>query len=111
MKNYENFLAKDLKDQFFGMNIKQKVRRKIWQINIDTFLNRILLELIDYFVLIYSNKDGNAQRIKTPRYYLPKGIIRNYNVIINWKNFYNQQVSSNINDMKKLGKIILLDVY
>ena len=28
-QNYQNFLAKDLKDQFTGMNIKQKVRIKI----------------------------------------------------------------------------------
>ena len=27
IKNYQNFLAKDLKDQFIGMNIK-KVRKK-----------------------------------------------------------------------------------
>ena len=28
-KNYQNFLAKDLKDQFIRMNIKQKMRTKI----------------------------------------------------------------------------------
>ena len=27
-QNYQNFLAKDLKDQFVWMNIKQKVKRK-----------------------------------------------------------------------------------
>ena len=26
--NYQNVLAKDLKDQFIGINIKQKVRKK-----------------------------------------------------------------------------------
>ena len=43
IKNYQ-----DLKDQFFGINIKQKVRRKMRQMNIDIFSNQILLELIDF---------------------------------------------------------------
>ena len=50
IKNYQNFLAKDLKDQFIGMNLKQKGSRKIRPINIDTFWNQILLELIDYLL-------------------------------------------------------------
>ena len=39
-KNYQN-LPKDLKDQFTGMNIKQKVRLKIQQMNIDIFSKEI----------------------------------------------------------------------
>ena len=54
--------------------------------NIDIFLNQILLELID-FVLVYANQDVNSKRFKTRRYYLPKDIIKNSNVIINGKNF------------------------
>ena len=37
IKNYQNFQAKDLKDQFIGMNIKQKVRIKTRHTNIDIF--------------------------------------------------------------------------
>ena len=33
IKNYQNFLAKDLKDEFVGMIIKQKVRAKTQQMN------------------------------------------------------------------------------
>ena len=51
IKNYQNLLAKDLKDQFIGMNIKQKVRIKIQQMNIDIFLKQTLLVLIDCFDL------------------------------------------------------------
>ena len=47
-KKRSNFLAKHLKDQFIWMNMKQKVRIKIQQINKDTFSNQILLEVIDY---------------------------------------------------------------
>ena len=42
-----NILVKNLKDQFIGMNIKQKVRVKTQQTNRDIFSNQILLELID----------------------------------------------------------------
>ena len=44
IKNYENFLAKNLKDQCIRMNIKQKVRIKIQQASIDIFLNEALQE-------------------------------------------------------------------
>ena len=45
------------------------------QMNIDIFWNHTLLELIDYI---------------TRRYYLTKGIIDNYKVVINGKIFYDQ---------------------
>ena len=47
IKNYKNLLAKDLKDLYIGMNKKQKVKIKIWQISIDIFLNQTLWGLID----------------------------------------------------------------
>ena len=48
------------------------------------------------FVLVYSNQDNNAKRFKTRRYYLPKVVIDNYNVIINGKNVYDQAIDSDI---------------
>ena len=48
IKNYQSFLAKDLKKQFIRLNLKQNVRIKIRQMNIDIFLNQIFLEPIDY---------------------------------------------------------------
>ena len=47
IENYQNFLVQELNDQFIGMNINQKVRIKLQQINLDIFSNQILLELID----------------------------------------------------------------
>ena len=44
-RNYQNFIAKDLKDQCIGMIIKQKVRITIGQKNIDIFWNQTLKEL------------------------------------------------------------------
>ena len=39
IKNYQNFLAKDLEDQYIKMNIKEKVKINIKQMNIDSFSN------------------------------------------------------------------------
>ena len=47
--------------------------------NKDIFLNQIL------FPLVYTNQNIESKRLKIPRYYLPKRIIDNYNVIINGK--------------------------
>ena len=68
------------------------MRIKIWQINLDIFPNQILLESIfagvnRLFILIYTNQDDNSKRFKGKIYYLLKGIIKNYDVIINGKTF------------------------
>ena len=42
-KNYQNFLGKDLKDQFIGMHIRQKLKIKAQRMNIGMFLKHILL--------------------------------------------------------------------
>ena len=42
IKNYENFLEKDLKDLYIGINIKQNLRMKIQQMSIDIFRNQTL---------------------------------------------------------------------
>ena len=40
--NYQNVIAKYLKDRCVGMNIKQKVKIKMWQLSIDVFSNETL---------------------------------------------------------------------
>ena len=72
------------------MNIKQKVRIKLQQIIIDIFLNQTLCELADclfWFIKIKVTVQDKS-RLKARRYYFTKGIINNYNVIINGKNFH-----------------------
>ena len=48
------------------------------------------------FVFVHSNQVDDSKRFKSQIYYLPKGIIKNYNVIINGKNFYDQPIDSDI---------------
>ena len=70
------------KNQFIGTNIKQTVRinnkyRYVLKSNF-VRVNRL-------FLLIYTNHGNNTKRFNARKYYLPKGIIKNYNVIINGK--------------------------
>ena len=88
------------------MNIKRKVRIKPQQINIYIFLNQILLDSIDYlFVSVYLNRDSDVKQFKTRKYFLPKGIIKNYNVIIIGKNFYDQPIDSDKKWYKEIRKL------
>ena len=50
---------KDLKDQFIGMNIKQKVTIKIGQMDLDIESNFVGVKRL--FVLVYTNEGGNAK--------------------------------------------------
>ena len=59
------------------MNIKQKVKIRIKQLNIDIFSNQILLELYRLFVLDYLNQDDNSERFKAKGYYFSRRIIDN----------------------------------
>ena len=56
-------------------------------------------------VLVYRNKGVNARRFNAQKYYLPRGIICNYNFIINGKNFYNQAIDSDIKEYEKIRKL------
>ena len=42
IENFQNFLAKDLKDRHSGKNIKQKVRIKTKQASLDISMNQNL---------------------------------------------------------------------
>ena len=67
------------------MNIKQNMRTKMQQMNIDIFLNQILLESIDIVnrkLVFIQMKMTMLKDLKLDR------IIDSYNIIINGKNFY-----------------------
>ena len=56
------------------------------------------------FILLYLNRETYVKQFKTRREYLPKGIMKNYNVI---KNFYDQPIDS---DMKRYEDIRKLTI-
>ena len=57
------------------------------------------------FVLVKSSQDDNAKRYKARRYYLREGIIKNCNVIINRKIFYDQPTDSDIKRHQEIRKL------
>ena len=69
------------------------------------FLESNFVGVSRLFVLVYSNQDANSKRFKTRRYYLPKEIIDNYNVISNGKNFYDQAIDSDIKRYEEIRKL------
>ena len=53
-QKYQNFLAKDLKDQFIGMNVKQKVKININKCFLKSnFVGVFILFEIDYFFNLF----------------------------------------------------------
>ena len=68
IENYQNLVVKDLKDQFIGMNIKQKMRIKMRQTNVDIFPNQILLELINYLLQFIQINMAILKDLFTKRY-------------------------------------------
>ena len=51
------------------------------------------------------NRDIDLKQFNARKYYWPKGIIVNYNVIINGKNFYDQAINSDIKRYKEIRKL------
>ena len=45
---------------------------------------------------------------KTRKYYLPNGIIDNYTVIINGKNFHDQAIDSDVKRYEKIRKLTIV---
>ena len=68
---------------------------KIQQTTVDIFLNQTFSVLADYFFWFAETKmaiQNNRKPAKT--YYLPKGIIKYYNVIISQQTFYPANIST-----------------
>ena len=65
---------------------------------------KIFFRVKRLFILVYLNQDADLKSFKAKKYYLPKGIIENYNVINNGKNFYGQPLDSDIKRYEGIRK-------
>ena len=63
------------------MNIKQKSENKNRTNERTCFVKPNFDGVNRLFIIVYSNQDAHPKRFKAKRYYLPKGTIKNYNVI------------------------------
>ena len=92
---------------------KRTVNWNKYQSNLKTYAqNRYLNQLVDpsfqrvnrLFALSFDNEDG---RTSHSEYYLPKVTIKDYNVIIDGKNIFDQPII-NLKNMKILEKVQLV---
>ena len=51
------------------------------------------------------NRNNDVKRFEAKSYYLPNGIIKNYKMIINGKNFYDEPIDSDIKWYEEIIKI------
>ena len=91
-----NLLSKGFKRSVYWNEYKTKSDNKNTTNEFRFFLESNFVGVNRLFVLVYANQDAASKRFKARSYYLSKGIIKNYNVIINGKNFYDQSFDSDI---------------
>ena len=84
---------------------KAKSKTKTTTIEFRYFLKSNFVGVNILFVLVHQNGDAGSKRFKTRKYCLPKGIIKNYNVVIKGRNFYDQPLDSNIKRYEEIRKL------
>ena len=73
--------------------------------SIDIFVKSNFVGVNWFFFVVHSKEDDNTKRHRAQRYYLPNGIIKNYNIIINGKKFYDQQIDCDTKRHKEIKKL------
>ena len=69
--------------------------------------NFVGLNGLDCLFQFIQEEDVDSKRFRAKRYYLPKGIIKNYNGIINGKNVYDQAIDSDIKRYEEIRKLTI----
>ena len=82
--------------------IQSKVTVQEWQLYLDYLTDPSFQEVARLFVLSFENNIGQASY---KRYYLPQAEIKNYNVMIDGLNFFDQPVKSNSRAYDNIQKI------
>ena len=57
------------------------------------------------FLLVYSSPDDDTEKCKAKKYYLTKVSIKNYNIIINGKTFYDQWINFDIKRYEQIRRL------
>ena len=90
--NFMSDFSKGLELSVYLNEHKTKSENKSMTNEYRYFLESNIVGVNRLFVLIYLNPDANSKRFKTQRYYLPKAIVENYNVISNRKTYLTRQL-------------------
>ena len=81
-------LSKGFKRSVYWNKYETKSENKNMRNKFRYFVESNFLGVNRLFVLVYLNWNNDIKRSNTFRCYIPKGIIKNYNVIVNGKNFH-----------------------
>ena len=95
-QNLSKLLSKGFERSVYWDECKTKSENKNTTNEYSYFLETNFVVVNKLFILVYSNEANNAKKFNARKYYLPKGIIKNYNVIINGKNVHDQPIDSDI---------------
>ena len=76
-------LSKGFERSVYWNEYKRKTDNKNTTNEFRFFLESNFVGVNRLFVLVYTNQDAASRRFKAKRYYLRKGIIDNYNIIVN----------------------------
>ena len=95
-KKLSKLLSKGFERSVYWNEHKPKSDNKITINEFRFFLESNFVGVNRQFVLVCSSEDAASKRFEAKRYYLSKGIIDNYSVIISGKNFYDQPIDSDI---------------
>ena len=99
------FIKKVLERLLYWNEYKKKSDNKSTTNEYRYFLESNFAGVNRLFVLVYSNQVDNVKRHKARTYYLPKDVLKKYNVIINEKNFYDQPIDSDIYRYEEIRKL------
>ena len=98
-------LSKGFERSVYWNEYKTKGEKKNTTNKFRYFLESIFVGVSRLIVLVYPNQNDESNRFFAQKYYLSKGIIKNYNVIINWKIVYDQAIDSDIKRYEEIRKL------
>ena len=98
-------LNKGFESSVYWCEYKAKIDIKNETNEFRYFLKSNFVAVNRLFVLVYTDEGNHAIRLNAQKYSLPKGIIKNYNVIISGKIFYDQPIDSNIKRYEEIRKL------
>ena len=99
------FLGKVFKRLLYLNEYKTKCENKNTTNEYRYFVESNYVGVKRLFVMIYPKQSGSVKRFNGKKYYLPKVIIKYYNIIVNRKNFYDPSIDSDVKRYEETRKL------
>ena len=98
-------LSKVFERSIYCNEYKTKSENKITTNEYRQFLESNFEGVNRLFVLVYINRDDASKRFKAKMYYLPKGFIYSYHIIMNGKKLFGLPIHSDIKLYEEIRKL------